>query len=166
MKILKRRNELSVICSHICHNGSPQYVYQLETQSVKVWRRYSTSDMNSYQSCVKIDKNAINQKVFYNLRWHLACWYVYWLDIQSVKVLSRCNTSNIEGRYLCVKILKKHNKIRHRSITLVYIWLVNISKYVYYLDTHSVKVWWRYVLPNWNVAHFCDIIFIHKNTAK
>ena len=54
-------------------------------------------------------------------------------------------------------IPKKRNKIKDRSIICSYIWYVNKSKYAYWLDTHSVKVWWRYVLPNTNAVHFCDI---------
>ena len=30
------------------------------------------------------------------------------------------------------------------------------------LDTHSVKIWLRYVLQNTNAYHFCDIIFRHR----
>ena len=30
------------------------------------------------------------------------------------------------------------------------------------LDTHFVKVWWSYVLPNTNAVHYCDIIFRHR----
>ena len=34
--------------------------------------------------------------------------------------------------------------------------IVNIAKCMYWLDTHSAKVWWRYVLSNTNAVHFCD----------
>ena len=57
---------------------------------------------------------------------------------------------------------KKHNKIKRRSITCSCIWHANISKCLYWLDKHSVKVWWRYVLPNVNAAHFCDVFFRHR----
>ena len=43
------------------------------------------------------------------------------------------------------------------SITCSYIWHMETSKCAYWLDTHSVKDWWRYVLPNANAVHFCDI---------
>ena len=46
--------------------------------------------------------------------------------------------------------------------TCSHIWHVIISKYVYWLDTQSVKVWWSYVLPNTNAVNFCDI-FRHKS---
>ena len=62
---------------------------------------------------------------------------------------------------LC-KTHKKRNKIEGRSITCSHIWHVNISKCVYWLETHSVKVWWRYVLPNVNAAHFWDVFFRHR----
>ena len=58
-----------------------------------------------------------------------------------------------------MKMPKKRNKIKWLYITCSHIWHVDISKYVYWLNIHSVKVWWRYVLPNANVAHICDIIF-------
>ena len=43
------------------------------------------------------------------------------------------------------------------SITRSYMLYINTLKCEYWLDTHSVKVWRRYVLPNTNAAHFCDI---------
>ena len=58
-----------------------------------------------------------------------------------------------------MKIPKKRNKIKWRSITKSHIWHIYISKYVYWLNIHSVKVWWRYVLPNTNAVLFCDIFF-------
>ena len=48
---------------------------------------------------------------------------------------------------------QKHNKIKEHSITCSYIWHINISKCVYWLDTHSAKVWCYY---------FCDIILRHR----
>ena len=44
-----------------------------------------------------------------------------------------------------------------KSIICGHIWLVDISKCVYWSDTHSVNIWWRYVLQNANAAHFYDI---------
>ena len=38
------------------------------------------------------------------------------------------------------KIPKKHNKIKKLAITSRFIWHINKSKYVYWLDTYSVKV--------------------------
>ena len=57
----------------------------------------------------------------------------------------------------------KHNKIKRRSITCSHIWLINTSKCMYCLDTHSVKVWSRYVLPKTNAVPLCDIIFKQGN---
>ena len=49
---------------------------------------------------------------------------------------------------------QKRNKIKRRSITCSHICYISISKHAYWLDIHSLKVWWRYVLPNTNVVHF------------
>ena len=61
-----------------------------------------------------------------------------------------------------MKIPNKRNKIKWLSIACSYIWHIDISKYVYWLDIQSVNVWWRCVLPNANAAHFCDIFFRHS----
>ena len=52
---------------------------------------------------------------------------------------------------------EKHNKIKERSITCSHNFDINTSKYVYLLDTHSVKVWWGYMLLDTNAIHYCDI---------
>ena len=108
-----------------------------------------------------LKKMQLNQKTFHNLQSHLAGLHkcVYWLDLQSLNVWWRYNNSDMNCRQLCMKILKKRNKIKGPFITCSYIWHINTSKCVHWLDTHSVKVWWRYVLPNRNAVHFCDIIF-------
>ena len=59
----------------------------------------------------------------------------------------------------CMKLPKKRNKIKERTITCSYIWYIYISNCVYWLDTHSEKVWWRDVLPNTNAVYLCDIFF-------
>ena len=56
-----------------------------------------------------------------------------------------------------MKIPKKCNKFKGRLITCSHIWLYDISKYVYWLHTHSAKNWLANVLPNANAAHFLDI---------
>ena len=58
-----------------------------------------------------------------------------------------------------MKMPKKRNKVKKRSITYRHVWYVNISNCVYWLDIHSVKVWWRYVSPNANDVLFYDITF-------
>ena len=60
-------------------------------------------------------------------------------------------------RYSNSDTKKKPNKINGLSITFSYIRHFNTSKCVYQLDTHSVNVWWKSVLPNINAPHFCDI---------
>ena len=39
-------------------------------------------------------------------------------------------------------------------------WHVDKLKCVYYIETQSVKVWWRYVSPNTNAVNFCDIFLV------
>ena len=51
------------------------------------------------------------------------------------------NNSDMNGRQKCMKITKEPNKIKLRFITCSYILHVDVSKCVYCLDTHSVKVW-------------------------
>ena len=53
--------------------------------------------------------------------------------------------------YVC-KFSKKRYTIKKRSITYNYIWHVDSIKCVYWLDTYSVKFWWK----------FYDIIFRHR----
>ena len=79
-----------------------------------------------------------------------------------MKVWWKYNNLGMNDHQLCMKMPKKCNKIKGRSVVCSHIWHVNNSKYVYWLDTHSMKVWWRYVLPNTNAFNFCDIIFRHR----
>ena len=74
----------------------------------------------------------LDRKTFHNIQCHLACW-------QSVKLQTRILV-NYAWKYP-----KKCNKIKEPSITYSYIWHINISKFVYWLDIHSVKVWWSYM---------------------
>ena len=67
---------------------------------------------------------------------------------------------NMNWLMMC-KIRKKCNKIKRHCITCSHIGHVNILKYVYWLDTHFVEVWRRYVLQNANTVHFCDF-FRHR----
>ena len=78
-------------------------------------------------------------------------------DTQSVKIWWRYNTSDMNARHLCLKVPKECNKIKEPSINCSYIWHIDTLKYVYWLDTHSVKVWCSYVLSNTNPIHFCNI---------
>ena len=66
------------------------------------------------------------------------------------------------------KFCRKRNK---SNVTCSYIWHVNKSECTYWLDTHTVKVCWRYLLPNTNVVNFCYVVFRHcvdlaKKSAK
>ena len=106
------------------------------TQLVKVWWSYS--------------KHAIlYQNMYINQTQSVKVWWIY-------------NTSDMNSRQLCIEISKKHNKIKGRSITLSHIWHDNTSKFVYWLDNRSLKVWWSYVLPNTYTVDFCVIIFRHR----
>ena len=66
----------------------------------------------------------------------------------------------------CQKITKKCNKNKGLAIICSNIWHIDTSKFAYWLnwlDAHSVKVWWRYVFPNTNAVHFCEIFSdIHR----
>ena len=77
------------------------------------------------------------QNKFCTLIWHTIC-----------KSLMKIQYFGHEHSSIMYKIPKKRIKIKGPSITCSYIWHVNISKYVNWLDTHSVNVWWRYVPPN------------------
>ena len=103
-----------------------------------------------------------NQDAFHKFLRKLTCRYI------STCVLIRYTISESlveiqQYKHECSIIMYenalKRYKIKWHSITCSHIWHVDISKCVYWLDNHSVKVWWRYVLPNANAAHFCDIIF-------
>ena len=54
------------------------------------------------------------------------------------------------------KISKETQKIKGCSITCSHIRYFDIPKCENWSAIHSVKVWWRYVLPNTNADHFCD----------
>ena len=66
-----------------------------------------------------------------------------------MKVWWRYNNSGINGRQLCTK--NKCNETNGLSIICSYIWHIN-----------SLKVWRRYVVPNTNAVHSCDIFFRHR----
>ena len=55
------------------------------------------------------------------------------------------------------KYPKNVKRIKGCSITCIHIWHIDMSKCVYRLDTHFVKVLWSYMLSNTNAIHFCDI---------
>ena len=111
-----------------------------------------------YENC---QKTQLNQRTRHNLQSHLACWHTKMCTvIRNTICESLVNILTLQTWMLvnvCRKIPKKRNKIKGPSITCSYIWDINISKYVYWLDTHSMKVWWRYVLPNTNAVHYWDI---------
>ena len=79
-----------------------------------------------------------------------------------MKILCIYNALDMNDRQLCRKFLKKRIKIEGCFITCDYIWHFYTLKYLYWSDAYSVKVWWRYVLPNSNAIHFCDFIFRHR----
>ena len=88
-------------------------------------------------------------------RHSITCSHIWHFDIsilirQSVKFWWRYNNSDMNAQ--------KRNKIKMHSITCSHIWYVNISKCVYWLDTHSVKVWcYQTQMPLIFVIYFSDI---------
>ena len=64
--------------------------------------------------------------------------------------------------YVTLNYVWKHPKKQFNWRTLTFHNLhshlsFDISKYVYWLDSRSVKVWWRYMLPITNTVNLCDI---------
>ena len=82
---------------------------------------------------------------------HLACWYTKMFILIKHTICERLRKIQY-FRHECSSIIKG------RGIICSYIWRVNISKCVFCLNTYSVKVWWRYILPNTNALHF-----VHTN---
>ena len=60
------------------------------------------------------------------------------------------------------KFIKSVIKSTNASLFCSYIWHIDISKCVFWLYTKSMKVWWRYKLPNSNNVHYCDIFSRHR----
>ena len=80
MKIPKKRNiksEVSITCSHICHNAITKCVYWSDTQSVKVWWRYlhfkHECSSIMYQNALKTQ---YNQRAPHNSQLNLAYRYI------------------------------------------------------------------------------------------
>ena len=116
--------------------------------------------MNIRQLCAQFAKKRNRIKMH-----SIACCDIWHVDTSAYVYDKTYNQWKFGGdttiRQKCMKIPKKRNKIK-RHKTCSYVWNVDISKCVYWLDTHSVKVWWGYVLPNANTAHFCDVFFRHR----
>ena len=112
----------------------------------------------------KLPKNTLYQRTFLNLQSHLACWHIpkcVYILIKHTICENLVKIQLFRHEWLSI-IPKKRNKINEHSITCSYICHINTSKCAYWLDTHSVKVWWRYVLANTNAVHFCDNFFRHR----
>ena len=62
-----------------------------------------------------------------------------------------------------MKMSQKHNKDKGNTITCSYIWHIDLSKCVYWLD---IQVLWRYVLPNAYATPFCVHIGYYKSINK
>ena len=109
----------------------------------------------------KLVKSKFKLKTFHNLKSDLA-W-------RQTKILTLIRHTICESlvemqlfRHELLSIMhentkKKRNEITGLFITYSYMWHMNTSKCVYKLDTHSVKFWWSYVLPNTNAVQFCNI---------
>ena len=109
-------------------------------------------------------KNQLNWNLlFYNLRSNLDFWHTKMYKLVRHTIFKmRFNNPDMKGR----QIPKERNKIKGPSKTCRYIWYINTSKCVYWLDIHCVKVWWSYVLLNTNDVHFCDIILRHRRCFR
>ena len=127
--------------------------------------RRTENKYNVRDACLKvIEKHKKSTK-------HVTCSYIWHVKMCILIRHTICESlveiqSDMNGRQLSMKIPKKWNKTKRRSITCTYIWHIDISKSVYQLNTHSVKVWWSYVLPNTNAVHFCDIEQCFHHTTK
>ena len=53
---------------------------------------------------------------------------------------------------------QRNNKIKG-LLSCIHFWHVDISKSIYWLDIHSVKVWWKYVLSNFSLVRRPTAIF-------
>ena len=53
--------EHSITCSHVWHIDIPKCVNYSDTQSVKVWQGYNTSDMNARKLCIKVFPKELNK---------------------------------------------------------------------------------------------------------
>ena len=103
---------------------------------------------------------------YHNLQSHLPRWYTKICTLIRHTIcesLVKMQYFRQEWSSILYENTQKFNKIKENSITYVYIWHANTTKYVYWSDTHSVNVWWRFVSPNTNVNSFCDIIFRDNN---
>ena len=98
-------------------------------------------------------KILLNKRTFYKLLSHLAFWYtkMYTL-IKHTVYKSLVKIQNFRHEWWS-SIICNQIKVRSRYG----IWHVDISEFVSWLDTHSVTVCWKYMLPNTNAIDFCDI---------
>ena len=83
-KELNQRKEPLATCSHTWHVDKPKYLHQSNTQSVKIWVRYNTLDMNTRQLCNKISKKHNKTK-----RRPMTCSYIWYIKISNLCVLNR-----------------------------------------------------------------------------
>ena len=134
----------------------PKIIKKIDWRNRKWLDRVTFHLYNSVlmQNLQKFDEVMTFQK--FNISWKFPKNAIKSIICNEVKVWWWYNTSNINACQLCIKKPKKHSKIKERSITYRYIWHTDISKFVYWLYTHSVEVWWSYVLSNTNTVHFCE----------
>ena len=98
----------------------------------------------------------------------ITCSHIWHIDMYNIctlfkNTICKCLLKMKYFRRECSSIVYKKPKERNKiQEAYSYIWLIDTSKYAYWLDTRSVEVWWSYVLPNSNAVNFCDIIFRHR----
>ena len=125
----------------VCYNC----ILWLCEQFVNVWWKYNVSNMQLYY---------LNQITFHSLQSYLAYWYTN-LIVSNRSIVCESFVKIQYLRHECLLIVYlKSQKRNIIIITCSHIWYLNKPKCVHWLDTHSVKVWWRYMLPNTNIVHF------------
>ena len=100
---------------------------------------------------LEISKNTkLNKRTCHNLQSHLACLHIKMCTLikhsiceSMVKILTLQTRMLVDYVW---KFPKKRRKIKGPFITCGYIWDIYISKYIYWLEIHSMNVWWIYVL--------------------
>ena len=111
-------------------------------------------------------KSQLNQRTFRNLQLHLVCWHTKICTLNRHNICeSLVKIQHFKPKWLSIMFdntKKKHTKIKRLPIICSYIWNNSTLKFAYWFNTYSVEVWWRYVLPNTNTVHFCDISFRHR----
>ena len=96
----------------------------------EIWRKYCFQNKNKLPH--------METKCFYIKR----CTVYLYREVTKVQI-DVCIHKNAIKYYI----------IFFLSITCSHIWNIDATKYVNWLDTHSVKVWWNYMLQNFHLFY-------------